>query len=137
MSCGRQSLNRGFSLIEVVASVMLVGTLLVAMLKAHRDSARQLVTANRRQAAIEQLDELLSTPDQFVLQEPTGKVPGDNRLHWRTTPRADAQAKAVGGMIVRVEIFEPDFRAGETLAWVELLAPGSGAFREEDNGERP
>lgn len=129
MLFGNRSRVSGFSLIEVIASLMLVGTLLVMMLQAHRDSAKQIVTANKRLAAVSLLSELLSAPDQFVLQEPAGKVPGENSLHWRTLPRADRQAETLRAMIVRVELFDPKFREGATLASVELLAPGTNFVR--------
>lgn len=124
MRSGRASGTTGFSLIEVIASLMLVGTLLVAMLKAHRDSSRQLQLAQRRLGAVELLDQLLVAPDQFVLQQSTGKVPGENQLYWRTTTRVDRQSDFIGAMIVRVELFDPEYRDAETLASVEMLAPG-------------
>ena len=126
----KRSLPRdGFSLIEVVASLMLMGTLLVAVLTAHRQNARQTRTAQQRLAAIEVLEGLLADPSGTALLEPDGKVPGENSFHWRTSVRRDAAADVLGALIVRVEVFDPDYEEGQSLAYVEMLTAGSGSPR--------
>lgn len=115
----------GFSLIEVVASLLLVGTLLVTVLTAHRQNARQTRTAQQRLAAIEVLDRLLADPSGTALIEPNGKILGENPFYWRTSVRRDTAADVLGAMIVRVEVFDPDYEEGESLAFVEMLSGGA------------
>lgn len=129
--------NHGFSLIEVVASLMLVGTLLVTILEGHRQCARQALTAQKRLAAISVLDLLLSDPETLALVEPNGKVPGDSALFWRTSSRRDTGATALGAFVLRIELYDPNYAAGDTLSFVEMLAPGSGSARVTSVIARP
>ena len=123
--------NNGFTLIEVVASLLLVGTLLVAVLMAHRRSAHQTRLAGHRLTAIAALDQLLTlraNPEGNSSGEeqlPTGKIPGPNPYQWRTIERYDSDAELLGALILRIEVFNPNYGQGETLAAVELLAPGT------------
>ena len=127
----KQSLQRdGFSLIEVVASLMLVGTLLVTVLTAHRQNARQTRTAQQRLAAIEVLERLLADPAGTALIEPNGKTSGKNPYSWRTTVSRGAAAEVLGALIVRVEVFDPNYEQGQTLAYVEMLSGGAGSSGE-------
>lgn len=123
--------NNGFTLIEVVASLLLVGTLLVAVLMAHRRSAHQTRLAGQRLSAISALDQLLTlraNPDGNTTGEeqlPSGKIPGLNPYQWRTIERYDSAAELLGALILRVEVFDPNYEQAKTLAAVELLAPGT------------
>lgn len=123
-SCWRR---RAFSLVEVIASVFLVGTLLAATLVAHRRAAAQTRLAQRRLAAVEALEELLIAregPHAEEFQLARGKAPGKNPYHWRSTLRAEPSLEALGASVLRIELYDPEFKAGEALADVELLAPG-------------
>jgi type II secretory pathway pseudopilin PulG len=118
--------RRAFSLVEVVASVLLVGTLLVAVLVAHRRAATQVRSAQRRLDAVAVLDALLEArrkPDSGDLQLARGKAPGSNPFHWRSTLRHETGLDALSAAIVRIELFDPEFDEGRTLASVEILAP--------------
>jgi len=125
------SSSDGFTLIEVVASLLLVGTLLVAVLMAHRRSAHQTRLAQHRLVAIAALDELLSlrvNPSSDSTGEeqlPAGKIAGPNPYQWRSTVRYDSDVESLGAIILRIEVFDPNYEQGETLAAVELLAPGT------------
>ncbi|MCA9234856.1 MAG: hypothetical protein KDA44_05270 [Planctomycetales bacterium] len=119
----------GFSLVEVVASVLLVGTLLTAVLTAHRRAAGQYRTAERRLQAITALDGLLEARASGVngeLSLARGKVPGDPRLQWRSTLRDEPGLTPWGAAVLRIEVFDPALRGGETLAFVELIEPSGG-----------
>jgi type II secretory pathway pseudopilin PulG len=120
------SRRRAFSLVEVVASVLLVGTLLVAVLVAHRRAATQVRSAQRRLDAVTVLDSLLEArrkPDAGDLQLARGKAPGSNAFHWRSTLRHEIALETLGAAIVRIELYDPEFDDGRTLASVEILAP--------------
>jgi type II secretory pathway pseudopilin PulG len=123
LNCSRR---RAFSLVEVIASVLLVGTLLVAVLVAHRRAATQVRSAQRRLDAVAVLDALLEAlrkPDAGDLQLARGKAPGSNPFHWRSTLRHETALDALGAAIVRIELYDPEFDDGRTLASVEILAP--------------
>lgn len=121
------SAPEAFTLIEVVASLLLVGTLLVAVMTGHRRLVQQARLAQERIAAVEALDELLaSAEDSGVnpLVELHGKIPGNNPYMWRTMLRDDTGAAQLGGVIVRIEVFDESKEGALPLAAVELLQPG-------------
>jgi len=121
--------QHAFSLIEVIASVFLVGTLLVAVMTAHRRSAKQLQAAQHHLRAIGVLDELLTQRKEDVdgqLKLPSGKVPGKNAYYWRTYYRTtnlqpDPSQIYLPATVVRIELYDPTYRDGKTQAYVELL----------------
>jgi prepilin-type N-terminal cleavage/methylation domain-containing protein len=118
---------KAFTLIEVVASLLLVGTLLVVVMAGHRRLVHQARLAQERIAAVEALDDLLAHADDSdvnPLVELEGKVPGNNLYVWRTTLRDDTAAAQFGGVIVRIELFDQSKDAAMALAAVELLQPG-------------
>lgn len=125
------SSRRAFSLVEVVASVFLVGTLLVAVLVAHRRASEQTRLAHRRLAAVAALDQLLiarEQPDADELQLARGKAPGNNPFSWRSTLRDEPAVADWGAAVLRIELYDPEFEEGQTLAAVELLAPGGTSY---------
>jgi hypothetical protein len=114
--------------VEVVASVLLVGTLLVGILIAHRRAASQTRLAYKRLEAIRALDALLTARQQQSapeLQLARGKPPGNNPFYWRSSLREEPALVALEASILRVELYDPDYLKGETLASVELVAPGA------------
>jgi len=118
-------------LVEVVASVFLVGTLLVAVLVAHRRAITQTRLAQRRLDAVETLDQLLIArqgPDAEEYQLARGKAPGENPFHWRSMLRDESSLVELGASVLRIELYDPAFKEGETLAAVELLAPGGNLY---------
>lgn len=131
------SAPKAFTLIEVVASLLLVGTLLVAVMTGHRRLVHQARLAQERFAAVEALDDLLAhaeNSDANPLVELEGKVPGNNPYAWRTTLRDDTAAAQFGGVIVRIELCAPSKDAGKVLAAVELLQPGGESRRGWPSG---
>ncbi len=105
---------------------------MVGILFAHRQNARQTRLAQNRLIAIAALDELLHAHfnlgdgavdnAQLDFHLGTGKVPGDNNFHWRAIERYDAATDSIGASILRLELFDPAFDGGESLASVELLS---------------
>lgn len=115
-----------FSLVEVVASVLLVGTLLTAVLTAHRRAAGQYREAERRLEAIGALEGLLearSGGDAGELMLARGQVPGHPTLQWRSTLRDEPELAPLEAAVLRIEVFDPEHREGAALAWVELIEP--------------
>lgn len=131
--------RRGFSLIEVIASLFLVGTLFVAILAAQRRSVHQVLFAETRLEAIAALDELLagradpSTPaDQELSNQKMAdqKLAGYNPFFWRTSQRSDPASESLGAVVLRIEVYCPNYEDGKTLAAVEMLAAGSSTVGE-------
>ncbi len=126
---------RGLTLIEVIASLMLVGSLLASVLLAHRRCARQTKLAVNRLAAVEVLDEFMTlwhrsdTESSEELKKVSGKAPGQNSFYWRKLVEDEATGKNLGITIMRIELFDPDFSSGEALASVELIVPASESLR--------
>ena len=111
----------GFTLVEVLAAVLLAGTLLAAVLTATRLHSRQLRTAERKQAAVETLDGLLESWHQSPARKPgsTGRISGTPA--WRWSRRVIQRPTAASPFqLVRVELFALD-QPGPPLAMVELL----------------
>ena len=119
---------QAFTLVEVISSLLLTGTLLVMVLAGHRRAVQQTVAAERRLEAIALLDGFLQGRQAGVsqFQEPVGKLPGKNPCHWRVAVMFSAEADSMGAAITRVEIYNPDYQDGAALATVEVLSPGGG-----------
>jgi hypothetical protein len=100
------------TLVEVIAGLALLGSLLVAILLAKGRYTKQWARAAARRQAIVAADALLSewwrTPD--VLRSPdTGRVEGQP-LAWRRTLVHSTTAAELKMQVVRLEVF--DDRAG-------------------------
>lgn len=127
----RSPASRGFTLIEVIASLVLVGSLMVGVLMAHRGCARQTKLAVQRLAAIKVLDESMTrwtgteADGSTELDSVSGKAPGQNKFYWRKLVSGQVSDDLLGFTILRIEVFDPDFESGDTLASVEVVAPAS------------
>src|SRR3954447_2506410 len=84
---GRRQHPRGLTLVEVVAGLALLATLLVAVLTTKARVTRQWTHAQRKLQDVSAADRLLADwwprRDDFPRQS-SGTVPGDARLRWRT-----------------------------------------------------
>jgi type II secretory pathway pseudopilin PulG len=118
--------RRALTLIEVVASLALLATLLASVLAAHGRLARQARLSQERLSAMRQLDQLIAqwiVADKLPLGDGGGLVPGQADLVWAAATRpvvaADSKWSAA---ILQVEIYRRDGPAGSPpLASVELL----------------
>lgn len=121
--------QNGFSLIEVIASLMLVGTLLVAVLTAHRRNLQQTIRAEKRLAAVTALDALMTermSPSSEKNDDlPEYQIAGYPDFLWRSHDRYDAAAESLGAVVLRIEVYDPNYKEGQSLAWVELLTSGT------------
>src|SRR5688572_8212504 len=100
---------RGMTLIEVVAGLALMATLLVALLQAKVGHARQANLADRKLAAVATADRLLtywwSEPGRFPI-ESTGRLRDDPRFAWRTGLVRNKSAEELQLDVVRLEIID-------------------------------
>ena len=119
--------RRAMTLIEVVAGLALLATVLSGIVAIKTRCLRQMHRTEQRREAIRCADELLSawwTDTATFPYRSSGPVPGHPQLQWRTRPISNLQAQSLGGQVIRLEI--ADFSASssaEPLISVEVLLP--------------
>ena len=122
--------NSGLTLVEVIFSLVLVGTLMVTLLLAHRRNTEQLALAGKQLEAIDALDQMMVAfyqpsggqfSEQPLFEQITGEVPGRPALLWRRFIRNEGTTGGHVAVVMRVEVFAPSFREGKTLADVEVI----------------
>jgi hypothetical protein len=124
----------GTTLVEVLAALVLTGSLLVALVLAKSRHERQWDTAQRRLAAVRAADQLLAgwwaEPGSMPLSG-TGVVEDQPQLLWRTSLVSNTPVEQLGARVLQLELLAADGRVHEPpLAMVELVVPGQ-------NKERP
>src|SRR5438552_2996453 len=106
----RRRARRGTTLIEVLAGLVVLGTLLVSVAIARARFVHQAADAERRLRAAQAADALLSS--WFTGPAPAVPASGDGPVEdlpgytWRTRPIRDADAARLGAMIVRLEVID-------------------------------
>lgn len=117
----------GFTLIEVLAGLALLGTLLVSILVAKNQYMRQARLANRTVEACTAADALLGTWWEHPETMPrfgSGDVDGSNTLQWRvdrvSAPEVDERFDAD---VVRLEVYELVGEAEVVLVEIDVIAP--------------
>lgn len=122
--------RNGVTLVEVVASLVLLATLVTSMLLAYSAHHRQALLAIRKQKAIEVADEMLAT--WYASTEPTvprngsGTVLGSDGLVWRTSVVHQNVVETLPVEVVRLQVLraEGGARAGSSpLAQVDVVVP--------------
>jgi len=126
------------TLVEVLAGLALLGTLLVAILLAKGRATLQQVRAERRLAAAAAADRLLTLwwkdLDRFP-RHGQGYVDGRDGFTWRTRVLTYRSIKPVTVQVVRVDLFERDDddaareqqQQHAALVSVEVLLPADKA----------
>lgn len=146
MRCSRRWRGaEALTLIEILASLALLGSLLAAMLLARGQMAHQWRAAQEKLEAVEAADRLL---EDWWVSGPVGVsgvagvagVPRhdqgeikDTDLHWRTEPLSVQPLEDLEVEVIRLEVFNPRLRA-EVLVSVELIAPAATAVKHEHEG---
>jgi prepilin-type N-terminal cleavage/methylation domain-containing protein len=125
----RRSDRRGLTLVEVIAGLVLLATLLTAVLGAFKTHAAQIRGARDRLKASAAAEELLSgwlaqgALPALGTQKPLAGADGWN---WRLTANEPQQSGTVNIGSIRVEIFRLKEAAREdVLASVSLVVPGN------------
>lgn len=121
------------TLIEVLAGLVVLGTVLSSILIARSRFAQQLATANLKLGAAQQIDALV----EGWMDSPLGPPPRssgkfDERLVWRTREIRNNAARELRSRLVRVEVFDrravrPDDADPVPLLSVDLLAADPSA----------
>lgn len=122
--------RKGLTLVEVVAGIALLATILVTMLIAYRANAEQIRKAHDRKLAIELLDELLANWEQDL----TVPVPGetgvfeDSPWSWRVVKVRQIPSSELPYGAIRVEVLHTAIDGqSDVLATVEMLSEAIGA----------
>jgi hypothetical protein len=123
------SARTGLTLLESLAAVVLLGTVLVGLMMARSRHDHQIAATQRQNAAIAVADELIAgwwARGDVPLNE-SGPTPADPTLAWATSVAPNAQVERIGGRVVRVGILEArDGQADagrDPLIVVELVLP--------------
>src|SRR3982751_5795038 len=110
---GAPAIRRGMTLVEVVASLALLASLLVGLLLAKARYTRQSALADRRLEAVRAADRLVTEgwggPTRFP-RRGAGRIDGPNDLSWQTDLVANPALGELGAQVVRLEVI--DDRAG-------------------------
>lgn len=118
---------KGLTLLEVVLSLALVGTLLTTSLMAFGRHARQVRRANLRREAVRAADQLLREwfgPAGHVPVAGEGRLGTDGSLVWRTETVVELGAESLAIDVVRLTIRAADAKPGDlALASVTVAAP--------------
>jgi prepilin-type N-terminal cleavage/methylation domain-containing protein len=136
--------RRGLTLVEVVAGLALLSTLLVAVLTAKARATRQWTSANRRLEAVAAADRMLVGWWQDRAKFPrasSGHVTGDVGLAWRTSTVQNEAVNALQASVIRMEILDERVSPPVVLASVEIVlddAPPTDAVKRVlTRGETP
>jgi len=117
----------GMTLVEVVAGLVVLGTLLAAVTVARGRFVRQGAEADRRLQATRAVDALLSqwlsgSPQAVPMRGQGPLIGGAANQVWRTQVVRDPAAMELGAIVVRLEVFESAAPTRATLA-VDFLLP--------------
>ena len=126
--------RRGHTLIEVLAALAILGTILVGVVLAKADLTRQLAHTQRLSAAVRATDELIATwwtsPRGVPVGE-TGLTGTEKPLAWRTCLAGNPTVESRGARVVRVEVREVDAEPQvEPLVVVDLVLPDPARERK-------
>ena len=101
------SRRSGLTLLEVLAAVAILGTILVGVVMAKSRHMRQMAAIGRQDAAVRAADELIAawwaSPRGVPVGE-SGELAGDGSLVWQTRAVANKEIEALGARVVRVEV---------------------------------
>src|SRR5687767_10901659 len=115
----------GATLIEVLAGLVLLGTILSSALVARGRFQRQWRMAEDKLAAVRAADELVSewiaAPAGAAPVPGEGAVPHASDLRWRASLLRDPYAQRLGARVARLEILGARSGSRAVLATVEFL----------------
>lgn len=119
--------NRALTLLEVVAALALLTTMLVMILAAHDRLAHQTRRAELRLVAIDAADQLLATwttTSPMVIPAAQGELATRPPLYWQVTAIASPELLPYGVGVAELRVFDEQAASahqGAPLASVEFL----------------
>src|SRR5689334_22545670 len=125
--CGTRSTTHrsGVTLIEVLAGLVILGTLLLSIAAARGRFARQWAESDRHLTAVRAADKLLSDwmagAEQNIPVQGQGDLPGVAKCSWRTREIRSQGAEVLRSRVVRLEVFDGTSRSRDPLFYVEFL----------------
>ena len=122
-SSGARRTRRGLTLIEVIAGLVLASVLAVLLITSASRHHRQLLHAQLKLRAVEELDNWLVrnwTQDRNLPLAGTGQLDAEGQFRW-TAFIAARSSEPVPHVVVRFEVREADSLEDRVLAAVELL----------------
>jgi type II secretory pathway pseudopilin PulG len=131
-ACCRRSAVRGLTLVEVIAGLVLLATLLASILVAFGSQAAQIRKSRDRLQAIELADRLLAnwnSQNAIPVAGTEQSLAGTKDWRWRIVEAASADLERAGLASVRLEVFYP-IAGGpdQVLTAVDLLVPGQNGL---------
>lgn len=135
----------GLTLIEVVAAIAIIGTILVGVVLAKSRHTRQLALSQRKLEAVHALDAQLAkwwaggddlpvnTQGTFTEQRAAESTPPTRPMMWRTRLVANHEVENLGARVLRIEVVQgEDYDSeNEPLTSVDLV------LRRETEPEKP
>jgi type II secretory pathway pseudopilin PulG len=125
-----------FTLVEVVASLMLLGTLLVGILTAHRRHSEQVRGAKERLAAVAAAERLLEAwraDGVWGATSTSGTFKDNSEFAWRWTITTPSELRRVGVAKGRLEIIKRASVDERPVVAIELVT-GSAVIA---SGQKP
>lgn len=117
----------GMTLIEVVAGIGLMGTVLVTTLAAHSAHVRQRLHAERKLAAVSALDLLISTrieKGNWLESGEEGVLTTSPPIRWKTAIVPNSGSEALDCEVLRVSALTNVAGRSVEVAHVNLIVPG-------------
>lgn len=116
----------GFTLVEALAGMVILGTLLTTIVVANAKLISQASRAKLRVEACEIADGLLekwwAKKDDFP-RNGSGDVPNREGWRWRTRSLENESAETLNAEIIALEVFSPDWQDVLPTVRIEILLP--------------
>lgn len=146
-TCSSCSRAAGLTLIEVVAAIAILGTILVGIVMAKSRHTAQLASAERRMAAVTVADELIASwwLGEDIPVDQSGICERDESLAWQTRWVTNTPIEQLGARVIRVEMHDrrpARDSMDKVLVTVDLVVPDPNAEQSldataPDRGGRP
>ena len=137
------SRRAGLTLIEVVAAIAILGSVLVGIVLAKSRHTRQLALAERKQQAVRAADRLITrwwTREQGIPVGEQGVLKSDKSLHWHTREMPNRRLNHLDARVVRVSLHVADPARSQLppkdhqLITVDLVLPTSRSGQSDGDG---
>ena len=124
MRGSRRSSRRGLTLVEVLAGIALMGTLLTSAIVASGRHSRQMRVAREKQYAVKALEDYLGLWAQGEFSETGAPTQLTDRFRFETEYIYGRGSELLNLDVRRVQVFS--VLSGQKLCSVEIVVPGGG-----------
>jgi hypothetical protein len=137
--------RRATTLVEVIAALVVLGTVLASVIVARGRFLRQRAAADRQLRAVEAADRLVDgwtaggTSFDAVPRFGSGPLPEGEGYRWRTSERPNPGAAALSSHVIRVEVWGPaeaEAQRWQPIVSLDLLVHDRTARPAADAGGR-